>query len=270
MSENRKVSAFEGGIVAMDLPKRYTVPEHVKNVNGKPVNNFEEFDVYGDDEMFQEVEKMPTSLLKKPEDMPEVEGFERPKKSNAGRKPRKPREDVHTSLEMANKKKVLHEEEVLEITYRSIDKSLLMDLLVKQYLTALEIHEDSAPTILNHLWGQARSVDGKRMYTSTLQATAQALKLSYASVQKVIKKLISKKLLTKEVDGFLAFDSLLSSFFESLTVNKQLVLTFEELEEEQLESITKDSKINEEMTDKKGLKTLTENICAMSGKQVAK
>lgn len=251
MSENRKVSAFEGGIVAMDLPKRYTVPEHVKNVNGKPVNNFEEFDVYGDDEMFQEVEKMPTSLLKKPEDMPEVEGFERPKKSNAGRKPRKPREDVHTSLEMANKKKVLHEEEVLEITYRSIDKSLLMDLLVKQYLTVLEIHEDSAPTILNHLWGQARSVDGKRMYTSTLQATAQALKLSYASVQKVIKKLISKKLLTKEVDGFLAFDSLLSSFFESLTVNKQLVLTFEELEEEQLESITKDSKINEEMIDKK-------------------
>lgn len=221
---------------------------------GRPVNeDIEVVDVFDelDDDMFEEVEEMPvveapTSLLKKPEDMPE--GFERPKKSNAGRKPRKPREELHASLEMVDKKKALHEAKVLEITYRSIDKSLLMDLLTKQYLTALEIHEDSAPTILNHLWKQSRTVDGKRMYTSTLQATAQALKLSYASVQKVIKKMISKKLLLKEADGFLVFDSLLSSFFESLTVNKQVVLTFEDLEEEQLESITKDSKVNEEMT----------------------
>lgn len=216
----------------------------------KPANDFEEFGVYGDDDMYEEVEEMPvveapTSLLKRPEDMPE--GYEAPKKSRAGRKPRRKREAVHTSLEMVDKKKALHEAKVLEITYKSLDKSLLMDLLVKQYLTALEIHEDSAPTILNHLWQQSRTVDGKRMYTSTLQATAQALKLSYASVQKVIKKMISKKLLTKEVDGFLAFDGLLSRFFESLTVNRQLVLTFEELEEEQLESITRDSKVNEEM-----------------------
>lgn len=206
--------------------------------------DFDEFD----DGLVEEVVEMPTSLLKKPEEMLEVEGFEAPKKSNAGRKPRKLREDVHVSLEMVDKKKALHEAKVLEITYKSLDKAILMDLLVKQYLTALEIHEDSAPTILNFLWKQARSVDGKRMYTSTLQATAQALKLSYASVQKVTKKLISKKLLLKEADGFLTFDSLLSSFFESLTVNKQVVLTFEDLEEEQLESITKDSKVNEEMT----------------------
>jgi len=251
MSENRKASAFEGGIVAMETPMRYEVPKHVKNINGRPVNeNIEIVDVFDefDDGLVEEVEKMPTSLLKKPEDMPEMpEEFERPKKSNAGRKPRKPREAVHVSLEMVSKKKVLHEAEVLEITYKSLDKGLLMDLLTKQYLTALEIHEDSAPTILNYVWKQARVVDGKRMYTSTLQATAQALKLSYASVQKVIKKLISKKLLLKEADGFLAFDSLLARFFDSLTVNRQLVLTFEELEEEQMESITQDSKINEEM-----------------------
>lgn len=218
---------------------------------GRPVKkNIEVVDVFDDDLMEEVVEmpvvEAPTSLLKRPEDMPE--GYKAPKKSRAGRKPRRKREAVHTTLEMVGKKKVLHEAEVLEITYKSLDKSLLMDLLVKQYLTALEIHEDSAPTILNHLWKQSRTVDGKRMYTSTLQATAQALKLSYASVQKVIKKMISKKLLLKEADGFLAFDSLLSSFFESLTVNKQVVLTFEDLEEEQLESITKDSKVNEEMT----------------------
>ena len=59
--------------------------------------------------------------------------------------------------------------------------------------------------------------------------------------------MISKKLVAKETDGFLIFNSLLTSFFESLTVNRQVVLTFEELEEEQMESITQDSKINEEM-----------------------
>lgn len=250
MNENKKKSAFDGGIIAAETPRRYTVPEHVKSLNGKrvdeTVNGFEDFGVYEDDDIMEEVVEMPASLLKAPEDMPEAP--ENLKKSRAGRKPRKSREAVHTSLEMVGKKKVLHEAEVLEITYRSLDKSLLMDLLVKQYLTALEIHEDSAPTILNHLWGQARLVDGKRMYTSSLQATAQALELSYASVQKVTKKIISKKLLSKEADGFLAFDSLLLHFFESLTVNKQVVLTFEELEEEQMEAITKDSKINEEMT----------------------
>lgn len=232
MVQRAKFDKMEGGFVGAE----------VRQV--QPSEDIEVVDVF-DDDLMEEVEEMPTSLLKRPEDMPE--GYEAPKKSNAGRKPRKPREELHASLEMVDKKKALHEAKVLEITYRSIDKSLLMDLLTKQYLTALEIHEDSAPTILNHLWGQARSVDGKRMYTSTLQATAQALKLSYASVQKVTKKMISKKLLTKEVDGFLGFDSLLSRFFESLTVNKQLVLTFEELEEEQMESITSDSKINEEM-----------------------
>ena len=233
---------------AAETPMRYEVPKNVRNFNGRPVgediervDNFDEFD----DGIIEEVEEMPTSLLKRPEEMPE--GFERPKKSNAGRKPRKPREDVHVSLEMVSKKKVLHEAEVLEITYKSLDKGLLMDLLTKQYLTALEIHEDSAPTILNYVWKQARVVDGKRMYTGTLQATAQALDLSYASVQKVLKKMISKKLVAKETDGFLIFNSLLTSFFESLTVNRQVVLTFEELEEEQMESITQDSKINEEM-----------------------
>lgn len=241
---DEKKTVFDGGILAVDLPKTYQVPEHVKSINGKSVNNFEEFDV--------EIEEMPiveasNSLLKRPEDMPEVEDFEAPKKSKAGRKPRKPREDVHTALEMVDKKKALHEAKVLEITYRSLDKGLLMDLLVKQYLVALEIHEDSAPTILNYLWKQARLVDGRRMYTSSLQATAQALELSYASVQKVTKKMISKKLLTKETDGFLTFDGLLTSFFESLTVNRQVVLTFEDLEEEQLEAITRDEKVNEEM-----------------------
>lgn len=247
MDRNSNFVNLDGRTLGVDLPKMYKLPDHVKNVNGKPVGDFEGFDVYEDDDIMEEVVKIPpTSLLKTPEEMVQ-EGFEAPRKSRAGRKPRKPREALHTTLEMVQKKKVLHEAEVLEITYKSLDKALLMDLLTKQYLTALEIHEDSAPTILNYLWKEARIVDGRRMYTASLQATAQALKLSYASVQKVTKKMISKKLLTKEADGFLAFDSLLTHFFESLTVNRQIVLTYEGLEEEQMEAITKDQKINEEM-----------------------
>ena len=118
MNENKKKSAFDGGIIAAETPRRYTVPEHVKSLNGKrvdeTVNGFEDFGVYEDDDIMEEVVEMPASFLKAPENL---------KKSRAGRKPRKSREAVHTSLEMVGKKKVLHEAEVLEITYRSLDKS---------------------------------------------------------------------------------------------------------------------------------------------------
>ena len=118
---NDKKPIFDGGIVAVETPKRYEVPKHVKSINGKQVNNFEEFGVYEDDDIMEEVVEMPTSLLKRPEDMPEMpDDFEKPKKSRAGRKPRRKREALHTSLEMVGKKKVLHEAEVLEITYKSL------------------------------------------------------------------------------------------------------------------------------------------------------
>lgn len=164
-------------------------------------------------------------------------------KSKAGRKPRN-LHDIYTSLEMVDKKKALQAEKVLEVTYRSSNKSLLMDLITKQYLMAFEIYEDSAPTILNFLWEQACLVDGKRMYTDSLQATAQALDLSYASVQKIVKKMLNKKLLLKETRGLLAFNGTLTDFFENLGKTPQIVLTFEELENEHIESIAKDNKLS--------------------------
>lgn len=168
-------------------------------------------------------------------------------KSKAGRKARATSEEVHVEYSMQDKKNLLHEAKVLEMTFKSINKALLFEMLLKVYLDGKEVYEDTAPKILAHLWNNSRILDGQKVYLDTIQETAKSVGVSYPSTQKIIKNLIDKGLLIKERNG-LQFDSFLVDFLESLTVNKQLVISFEELEEEQLESITKDSKVNEEMT----------------------
>ena len=226
--------------------RTFQPPKQVKNLNGRPVG-------FVDKDNFDEFEDKPVKEQKQAEEPQKAEQtalqpLESPKKSKAGRKSRKKeQEKLHASLEMVSKKKVLHEAEILEITYKSLDKNLLRDLLVKQLLTAYEINEDTAPSILNFLWEEASILNGNKNYISSLREVSESLKLSYPSVQKVIKKLTEKEIIVKSKHGYW-FSNLLESFFESLTVNQQVVLTFEELEEEQLEAITKDSKVNEAMT----------------------
>lgn len=55
-----------------------------------------------------------------------------------------------------------------------------------------------------------------------------------------------KGLLEKGRNG-LTFSALLEEFFGSLTKNKQILLDFEQLEEEQMEAIDKEGHINESM-----------------------
>ncbi len=244
---NKNYVGLEAGV--FELPKTYQVPENVKNMNGKPiekpaelVDNFDEFE----EKPVKQPEQKQTEAPQKA-DQPQAPTPENPKKSKAGRKSRKKdQEALETELKMVGKKHVLHEKEVLEITYKSIDKNLLRDLLVKQLLTAYQINEDTAPSILNFLWEEASVLNGNKTYISSLQEVAKSLQLSYPSVQKVVKKLDEKEILVKTKHGYW-FSELLEQFFESLTVNQQIVLTFEEKDEEQLEAITKDSKINEEM-----------------------
>lgn len=198
----------------------------------------------------KEVDSKPQEGPAEPPVSNEVEKAEEPKeskpKSKAGRKARATSEEVHVEYSMQDKKNLLHEAKVLEMTFKSINKALLFEMLLKVYLDGKEVYEDTAPKILAHLWHNARNLDGQKVYLDTIQETAKSVGVSYPSTQKIIKNLIDKGLLVKERNGLL-FDSFLVDFLESLTVNKQLVLSFEELEEEQLESITKDEKINEEM-----------------------
>lgn len=186
--------------------------------------------------------------------IPELEQA-KPKSSKKGRSGRKARQidELETSAEMALKKHLLHEKEVLELTYKSMNKKLLMNLMAQQILTNHGIYEDTAPVILNYLWENSLEVKGTRAYLGTLQHTATELGASYSNVQKVIKKLISVGLLEK-VSKFLVFGELLVSFYSSLTDNMQIVLTFEHTQEEQMEAIDKDGKVNEAMANQEAMR----------------
>lgn len=177
-----------------------------------------------------------------------IEKADREGKAKGGRKARVSHDELHTEFSMASKKSVIHEAEVLEVVFRSMNKALIMELLLKQFLQAKDIYEDNAPTVIGYMWNHARMVDGRKMYLDTLNDTAKAIGVSYPSTQKIVKKMLDKGILEKERNG-VAFDSLLIEFLESLTVNKQMVFTFEELEEEQLEAIDESGRVNEQMTD---------------------
>ena len=173
---------------------------------------------------------------------------EKPKSSKKGRSGRKTRntEELKTGAEMVAKKHLLHEPKILELSYKSMNEKVLMNLMAQQLLINKGIYEDTAPIILNHLWTNSLVVKDMHVYLDTLQQTAKELGASYSNVQKVIKKMISIGLLEK-TSQFLIFSELLTSFYGSLTDNMQIVLTFEKLQEEQMEAIDKEGHVNEAM-----------------------
>ena len=163
-------------------------------------------------------------------------------------RPFKNTDDHTTTLSMVSKKHLLHESEVLEISKKSSDKSVLERLLFQIMLYGVNIHEDHAPKVLAYLWHHAQTLDGRKCYIKPLKHLSKALELSYPTTQNIVKKLVDESLLERVEDG-LAFSSLLVNFIESTKHNKQLVFTLEE-KEEQLETIDEDGHINEEMASK--------------------
>lgn len=163
-------------------------------------------------------------------------------------RPFKSTDDHTTSLSMVSKKHLLHESEVLEISKKSSDKAVLERLLFQIMLYGVNIHEDHAPKVVAYLWHHAQTLDDRKTYIKPLKHLSKALELSYPTTQNIVKKLVEESLLERLEDG-LAFSPLLVSFIESTKHNKQLVFTLEE-KEEQLETITEDSQINEEMASK--------------------
>lgn len=166
-------------------------------------------------------------------------------KRKSGRKARKI-EGLHASVEMLPKKNAIKEDKVLEITFESMSEKVLLELMCRELLGAYDVNEDSAPALLVYMRQNAHVLEGRKTYLGTLQQTAEGAKIGYSNVQKLTKKLLGKGLLTKETHG-LGFSSLLESFFESLKKHKQILLTFEHLKEEQMESIDEEGHINESM-----------------------
>lgn len=238
-------------IIGVDTgAQSYTLPQHVTSVNGK---TREEFENFGNADDIEEIimtsdEPVADEEVQAPES-PVAETPVAPKRKS-GRKTRKI-EGVHATAEMIVKKNAIQASNILEITFKSMLEKALLELMVRELLSAYDIHEDSTPKLLLYMWDKAPLVEGRKTYLDTLQQTAEGSEIGYSNVQKLVKKLIEKGLLEKERNG-LAFASLLENFFGSLAElkkeeDKQILLTFEHLKEEQMEAVDEDGKINEEM-----------------------
>jgi DNA-binding MarR family transcriptional regulator len=244
-------------IIGVDTgAQSYTLPQHVTSVNGKTREEFENFGnaddieeiiMTSDEPVADEEVQAPVEVAETLNETPESPVAP---KRKSGRKTRKI-EGVHATAEMIVKKNAIQASNILEITFKSMLEKALLELMVRELLSAYDIHEDSAPKLLVYMWDKAPLVEGRKTYLDTLQQTAEGAEIGYSNVQKLVKKLIEKGLLEKERNG-LAFASLLENFFGSLAElkkeeDKQILLTFEHLKEEQMEAVDEDGKINEEM-----------------------
>lgn len=255
MSKNGNLGVLGGGFISAETNKVYTPPQHATSVNGKTLEQLDDgFDDFIEEivmpsdeplEALEEQAQAPAEVaetlnetLESPSEAPAV-------KKKSGRKARNT-EDLHASVEMIAKKHAIHESRVLEITFKSMMEKTLLELMCRELLSAYDVHEDSAPALLVYMWRKASMVDGRRVYLDTLQQTAEGAEIGYSNVQKLVKKITEKGLLEKERNG-LTFSALLEDFFGSLTENKQILLTFEKLQEEQMESIDEEGHINESM-----------------------
>lgn len=252
MSKNGNLGVLGGGFIGVETNKVYTPPQHATSVNGKTLEQLnDDFDDFIEEiempseaplDEFQEQEQAPVEVaenLESPAEAPVA-------KKKSGRKARKT-EDLHASVEMIAKKHAIHESRILEITFKSMMEKALLELMCRELLSAYDVHEDSAPALLVYMWHKASMVDGRRVYLDTLQQTAEGAEIGYSNVQKLVKKMTEKSLLEKGRNG-LTFSALIEDFFSSLTENKQILLTFEKIQEEQMEAIDKEGHINENMT----------------------
>lgn len=252
MNKNRDLrEVLGGGFIGVETNKVYTPPQHATSVNGKTLEQLnDDFDDFIEEiempseaplDEFQEQEQAPVEVAENLESPAEAPVS----KKKSGRKARKT-EDIHASVEMIAKKNAIHESEILEITFKSMMEKALLELMCRELLSAYDVHEDSAPALLVYMWHKASMVDGRRVYLDTLQQTAEGAEIGYSNVQKLVKKMTEKGLLEKGRNG-LTFSALLEDFFSSLTESKQILLTFEKLQEEQMESIDEEGHINESM-----------------------
>lgn len=256
MNKNRDLRELGGGFVSLDQNVRtFQPPQHATSVNGQTQNDdafddfMEEIIMTSDEPVADEEAQAPVEVAETLNEPLESPAEAPASKKKSGRKARNT-EDLHASVEMIAKKHAIHEPRVLEITFKSMMEKALLELMCRELLSAYDVHEDSAPALLVYMWDKAPMLEGRKTYLDTLQQTAEGAGIGYSNVQKLTKKLLEKGLLTKEPHG-LGFSTLLEDFFASLTDNKQILLTFEHLQDEQMESITENSEINEEMANDK-------------------
>lgn len=176
-----------------------------------------------------------------------VEAVEPEKKKTGGRKS-VALPTIEQKLDFVSRDKVIRERKVADFTVKA-ERSVVRELAVRHLMLNYDITEDYASKITCFIYDNAEEVKGHSIYFDGLQAISEALELSYPTVQKTVKKLRDKKVITKATIGQNAYElsAEADQFFKSISNNIQIVLTFEPVEEEQLEAINKDGSLNEDM-----------------------
>lgn len=151
-------------------------------------------------------------------------------------------------LDFVKRDKVIREHEVADFSVRTT-KDGALELATRHFMSNHDITEDYASKILVFIHANAQELNGQRIYFDDMQDIAEALELSYPTVQKTVKKLRDKKIISKASIGKNNYElsAEANRFFKSISNNVQIVLTFEVVEEEQLEAINKDGSVNEDM-----------------------
>jgi hypothetical protein len=155
---------------------------------------------------------------------------------------------IEQKLDFVKRDKVIREHEVADFSVRTT-KDGALELATRHFMLNYDITEDYASKILVYIHANAQELNGQRIYFDGLQAIAEALELSYPTVQKTVKKLREKNIISKASIGQNSYElsAEANRFFKSISNNIQIVLTFEVAEEEQLEAINKDGSLNEDM-----------------------
>lgn len=176
-----------------------------------------------------------------------VEAVKPEKKKTGGRKSIQ-MPIIERKLDFVNRDKVIREHEVADFSVRTT-KDGALELATRHFMLNYEITEDYASKILVYIHANAQELNGQRIYFDDMQDIAEALELSYPTVQKTVKKLRDKKIISKASIGKNNYElsAEANRFFKSISNNIQIVLTFEVVEDVQLEAINKDGSLNEDM-----------------------
>lgn len=176
-----------------------------------------------------------------------VEAVEPQPKKKGGRKSAS-LQAIEQKLDFVKRDKAIREHEVADFTVKA-ERNAVRELAVRHLVLNYDITEDYASKILCFIYDNARKLDGHTIYFDGIQAIADALELSYPTAQKTVKKLRDKNVIRKAAIGQGAYELSAEAdrFFKSISNNIQIVLTFEPVEEIQLEAVNEDGTINEDM-----------------------
>lgn len=166
-------------------------------------------------------------------------------KNRKGRKERNPLEGAKKiTHELVSRNSVIHEKNVMNITFSFYDSNLMNNMIMAQYLISKGIFDDTAGLILSHLVSNTKKVDGLSVNFESIAEISEKLTLAYATVQKVLKKLKDKGVVARseETKGLYLTEET-SSFLNSIKNNKQIVLTFQTVDE-QLDMFEEDGVVN--------------------------